>query len=148
MMTISTRGRYATRIMALLAAERERPSLTKYQIADSEAISPAYVQQLLMSLRMAGLVRSHRGRLGGFSLARDPNTITLGDILSAVEGDILPTPCRSASHCSRAADCPTRPGWERAATLLEDLFAGITLEDVLSGSQPGTEDSVASPTSV
>jgi len=136
MMTISTRGRYATRIMALLATEADCPSITKYQIADAEAISPAYVQQLLMSLRMAGLVRSHRGRLGGFSLARDPKTITVGDILSAVEGDILPTPCRSASHCGRAAACPTRPVWEKAASLLENLFTSITLEDMVSRRLP------------
>ena len=136
MMTISTRGRYATRIMALLATETDCPQMTKYQIADAEAISPAYVQQLLMSLRMAGLVRSHRGRLGGFSLARDPKTITVGDILSAVEGDILPTPCRSTRHCGRAAVCPSRPVWEKAASLLENLFTSITLEDMVNRRLP------------
>ena len=135
-MTISTRGRYATRIMALLAAETERPSLTKYQIADHEAISSAYVQQLLMSLRKAGLVNSHRGRLGGFSIARAPETITVGDILSAVEGDILPAPCRGTRHCERAADCPTRPIWDKAACLLEDLFSGITLADMIDARSP------------
>ncbi len=134
MMNISTRGRYAARIMALLAAQTEHPSLTKYQIAESEAVSPAYVQQLLMSLRMAGLVNSHRGRMGGFSIARDPGTITVGDILAAVEGDILLAPCRGTKHCSRAACCPSRPVWEKAAALLEDLFGSITLADMVDGS--------------
>jgi Rrf2 family protein len=122
--------------MALLASATDQPSLTKYQIADSEAISPAYAQQLLMSLRLAGLVVSHRGRLGGFSLGRDPDKITVSDILAAVEGEILPAPCRAATHCSRAADCPSRPVWEKAAALLEDLFGGITLADMVNGHRP------------
>jgi Rrf2 family protein len=131
MMTISTRGRYAARIMTLLASERVKSTLTKFQIAEAECISPAYVQQLLMALRMAGLVQSHRGRVGGFSLARAPETITVADVLTAVEGDILPAPCRNLEHCNRAATCPTRPVWEKAAALLDDLFAGITLADLV-----------------
>ena len=72
MMNISTRGRYATRIMVLLASDPSRSSINKFQIAEAEGISPAYVQQLLMALRTSGLVVSHRGRGGGFSLARAP----------------------------------------------------------------------------
>lgn len=132
MMSISTKGRYATRIMTLLAAQAARPSLTKFQIAESEAISPAYVQQLMMSLRTAGLVNSRRGRDGGFEIARRPETITVGEILGAVEGAILPAPCHGGAHCSRAACCPTRPVWEKAAALLEDFFGGITLADMVS----------------
>ncbi len=133
MMSISTRGRYATRIMTLLAAQTTRPSLTKIQIAESEAISPAYVQQLMVALRTAGLVNSHRGRDGGFSIARPPDAITVADILAAVEGDIRPAPCRDGVHCSRAACCPARPVWEKAARLLEDLFAGVTVADMVHG---------------
>jgi Rrf2 family transcriptional regulator, cysteine metabolism repressor len=133
MMTISTRGRYATRIMALLASGAAKATLTKFQIAEHESISPAYVQQLLMALRMAGLVQSHRGRVGGFSIARAPETITVGDILAAVEGEILPAPCHNLEHCNRAATCPTRPVWERAAALLEDLFASVTVADLARG---------------
>jgi Rrf2 family protein len=140
MMTISTRGRYAARIMTLLASERAKPTLTKSQIAQTEAISPAYVQQLLMALRMAGLVQSHRGRVGGFSLARAPETITVADVLAAVEGDILPAPCRALEHCNRAATCPTRPVWEKAAALLNDLFEGITVADLASGAVPALDD--------
>lgn len=135
MMKISTRGRYATRIMALLAADTAQPSLTKFQIAEYEAISPAYVQQLMVRLRAAGLVTSHRGRGGGFSIARSADTITVADILAAVEGDILPVPCRGDAHCSRVARCPTRPVWEKAAALLEDLFASVTVADMLVGAE-------------
>jgi len=131
-MNISTRGRYATRIMALLATESASPSLTKFQIAESESISPAYVQQLMVGLRTAGLVDSHRGRQGGFSIARAPETITVSDILAAVEGDILPIPCKGKAHCRRVACCPTRPVWEKAAAVLADLFGGITVADIVN----------------
>jgi Rrf2 family cysteine metabolism transcriptional repressor len=131
MMTISTRGRYATRIMVLLATQSARPSITKFAIAEAEAISPAYVQQILMALRMGGLVKSHRGRVGGFSIARPPEGITVGDVLAAVEGDILPAPCRKSGHCERVATCPSRPVWEKAAQMLDDLFASITIADMV-----------------
>lgn len=127
MMTISTRGRYAARIMVLLASDASRAQLTKFQIAEAEDISPAYVQQLMMALRMAGLVVSHRGRVGGFSLSRPPDTITMSDVLHAVEGDVMPAPCREAGHCHRMATCPTRPVWEKAAELLDGLFADTTI---------------------
>lgn len=130
MMAISTRGRYATRIMALLASRPETP-LTKYQIADAEAVSPAYAQQLLMALRLAGLVKSRRGRQGGFQLSRPPEAITVADVLRAVEGDVEPAPCQGTDHCERAATCPTRPLWQRAAHLLDDLFAGTRISDLV-----------------
>jgi len=133
MMTLSTRGRYATRIMALLAMENERDRLNKYQIAATESISPGYAQQLLMVLRTAGLVNSHRGRGGGFSLAKPPESISVGDILRAVEGAVMPAPCRGEYHCHRAAECPTRPVWDEAAAMLERLFAGTSLADLVEG---------------
>ena len=140
MMTISTRGRYASRIMVLLAADPEMRPVTKYQIAEEESITPAYVQQLMMALRSAGLVKSHRGRDGGFSLSRPPEAITVADILKAVEGEVMPAPCRSTGHCERAASCPTRPLWERAADLLNGLFSGTTLADLVAGRTVGALD--------
>ncbi len=62
--------------------------MTKTEIADAEGISAGYVQQLMMALRLAGIVDSHRGREGGFSLSRTPEEITIADVLKAVEGDV------------------------------------------------------------
>ena len=126
MMTISTRGRYATRMAVLLAAQMPGASMTKTEIADAEGISAGYVQQLMMVLRLAGIVDSHRGREGGFSLARPADQITVADVLRAVEGDVMPAPCQ-AVHCERSAECPTRPVLEEAATLLNDLFSRTTI---------------------
>ena len=127
MMTISTRGRYATRMVVLLAAKEPGASLTKAEIADAEGISAGYVQQLMMALRLANIVDSHRGREGGFSLSRPAEEITLADVLKAVEGDIMPAPCQAGGYCEPFADCPTRPVWDTAAELLNGLFTRTTI---------------------
>jgi Rrf2 family protein len=129
MMNISTRGRYAARIMVLLVGSPGE-ALTKYEIAEAEQITPAYVQQLMMALRLAGLVHSVRGRLGGFVLARPPEEISVADVLAAVEGEIMPAPCRVTTHCERMDACPTKPLWERAASILHELFSGTTIADL------------------
>jgi Rrf2 family protein len=126
MMNISTRGRYATRIMVLMAREPEQ-ARTKFEIAEAEGITPAYVQQLMMALRLAGLVHSLRGRSGGFILARTPDTITVADILNALEGEIMPAPCHVSGVCDRLESCPTHPVWQQAGDLLEGLFSSITI---------------------
>lgn len=127
MMTISTRGRYATRMVVLLAAREPGTSMTKSEIAGAEGISAGYVQQLMMALRLANIVASHRGREGGFSLSRPAAEITVADVLRAVEGEVMPAPCQGNGHCARAEDCPTRPIWEEAAELLNDLFSRTTI---------------------
>jgi Rrf2 family protein len=130
MMTISTRGRYATRMAVLLAAQEPGASMTKAEIAEAEGISAGYVQQLMMALRLGNIVDSHRGREGGFSLSRPAEAITVADVLKAVEGDVMPAPCHGAGHCARAEDCPTRPVWEEAAELLNDLFSKTSISSL------------------
>ncbi len=127
MMTISTRGRYATRMVVLLAARDPGASMTKTEIANAEGISAGYVQQLMMALRLAGIVDSHRGREGGFSLSRSAEDITIAQVLRAVEGDVMPAPCQGGASCDRWDDCPTRPVWDEAAELLNGLFSKITI---------------------
>ncbi len=107
--------------------------MTKTQIADAECISAGYVQQLMMALRLANIVESHRGREGGFSLSRAPEDITVADVLKAVEGDVMPAPCQGGSRCDRWTDCPTRPIWEEAADMLNDLFSRTTFADLQDG---------------
>ncbi len=131
MMTISTRGRYATRMVVLLAAQEPGTSLTKSEIADAEGISAGYVQQLMMALRLANIVHSHRGREGGFSLSRPAEGVTVADVLRAVEGEVMPAPCHGTGHCDRTEDCPTRPVWEEAAEMLNDLFSKISIASLV-----------------
>ena len=136
MMSISTRGRYASRIVVFLASRPRGVPVTKHQIARVEAISPAYVEQLMMALKVAGIVASHRGRAGGFSLARDPETISIADVLQAVEGKVTVAPCSDIHACDRASTCPTRGVWMKASDLLDELFEGVTVADLARGAAP------------
>jgi Rrf2 family iron-sulfur cluster assembly transcriptional regulator len=133
MMAVSAKGRYSIRIMAYLAAQPSNRVVTKLQIAAAEGTSPQYVQQLMRQLGVAGLVNSRRGRNGGFLLARPPESITVASVLRAAEGEVQLVPCRSAVDCVRAADCPARPMWMRATELLDELFQGLTIAQLLGG---------------
>lgn len=133
MMTISSKGRYAARIMVHLASVPTGTTVTKHEIAAAEGISAAYVEQLMLPLRLAGLIKSHRGRAGGFSLAREPETVTIADVLRAVEGPVEVAPCNDSSTCGRAPECPTRGVWQKASTMLDDLFSSTTIADLSCG---------------
>ena len=104
--------------------------MTKSEIAGAEGISAGYVQQLMMALRLAGVIESHRGREGGFSLSRPAVDITVAEVLKAVEGDVMPAPCLAGASCGRETNCPTRPVWEEAAVLLNDLFSRTTIAEL------------------
>ena len=133
MMSISSKGRYASRIMVYLASLPKGTTVTKYEIAESQGISAAYVEQLMMPLRLAGLVASHRGRAGGFSLARSPEVVTIADVLKAVEGSVEVAPCNDVHACKRASNCPTRGVWQEATARLEDLFSTVTIGGLVQG---------------
>ena len=81
----------------------------------------------MMSLKLAGLGGSHQGGAGGFSLARDPETISIADVLHAVEGRVTVAPCGDPQACDRASSCPTRGAWMKASHLLDELFEGATI---------------------
>jgi Rrf2 family transcriptional regulator, cysteine metabolism repressor len=120
-------------MVVLLAAQGPGASMTKTEIADIEGISAGYVQQLMMALRLAGIVDSHRGREGGFSLSHTPDEITVAHVLRAVEGEVMPAPCQGGGHCGRWNDCPTRPIWDEAAGLLNELFSKTTVASLAEG---------------
>ena len=132
-LTLSTRGRYASRIMVCLAENTGRAKrLTRTEIATHEEISADYVEQLMAPLRTAGLVRSHRGRHGGFSLGRPAEEITVADVLQAVEGPLSIVPCVRSETCDRAMNCPTRPVWQRASDALQRVFSETTIADMVN----------------
>ena len=128
-MKLSTKGRYASRIMVYLARRRDDTPARKQDIADAENISADYVEQLLTKLKTAGLVTSHRGAKGGFTLARDSQSISIADILDAAEGPLILVPCEQGP-CDRRAICVTRPIWEEASALLQRLLEKKTLDEL------------------
>jgi len=93
MMKLSTKGRYATRIMVYLAMQNSDSPCRKQDIAEAESISADYVEQILIRLKAAGLVTSHRGAHGGFSLTRPPSEVTVEAVLQATEGPLLLVAC-------------------------------------------------------
>ena len=131
MMRMSTKGHHATRIMVRLASTPDHP-VSKGEIGEAEGIAPGYVQQLMIRLTDAGLVRSHRGRTGGFTISRSPESISVQDVILATEGAFELAPCVDTRlSCPRTDTCPAHVLWSKATTMVNDLFEQTTIADLL-----------------
>ena len=131
MFTLSTRSRYALRILIYLAIQEGPGPLTKQAIADHEEIPADYVAQLLVRLKAAGFVGSTRGANGGFTLAVDPAGLRVLDVLVALEGPVRVAHCQESSNaCARARRCPTYEVWDATARAIEDTLARFTLDEL------------------
>ena len=118
------------RIMVYMALHNGNSPARKLDIARAEGISEHYVEQLLMKLKIAGLVRSIRGKKGGFVLDRDPQKTTVFDVLKTTEGPVALAPCFGHQSCSRIAICTTRSMWKRASEALNKVFSETTVADL------------------
>ena len=116
---ISTKGRYAIRILLDLAEHNNGSYIPMKEVASRQDISLKYIEKIMPSLKAAGLIDSVHGIGGGYKLTRDPDQYTLWDILSVAEGDLAPVSCLSegAPVCNRAAECRTLPVWENYYSL-------------------------------
>lgn len=129
-MRLPTKQRYAVRIVVNIGLHNgERPAQKK-EIAAAENIPADYVEQICMRLKAGGLLRSHRGKHGGFSLASDAGKITVADVLRAVEGRSALAPCLEG-ECRRKAICATRTVWERANAAFDDVLSGVTIAELV-----------------
>jgi len=131
-MKMSTKGRYAVRILLGIARYQKNGPVSKKVIAGEECISADYIEQIIVPLKNDGLVMGLRGVKGGFVLAKDPAKITVYDILRASEGDMTIVDC--ARNDCKGRDktiCVTKPVWEGACKVLEAYFSKITLKDLL-----------------
>jgi len=104
---------------------------TTTEIAAAEGLTTGYVQQIMGSLQMAGLVVSYRGKQGGFKLARHPHLITVADALRVTEGDIRLAPGQDGENCDQARACVTRLVWVDAGALLESFFQQTTIAELV-----------------
>ncbi len=135
-MKLSTRGRYAVRAMVDLAQNYGKVPVVLSAVARRQEISEQYLQHLMGSLKVAGLVKSSRGASGGFNLARDPELIKVGDIIHAVEGSTALVDCvDDSSSCARAIDCRTRQIWVKATEAMDGVFNSFSLKDLTSDSE-------------
>lgn len=129
-MKLSTKARYGLRAMLCLAlSDRDRWVMTK-EIAEQQHLPLTYLEQLMMSLRKAGLVSAVRGARGGYMLAREADKITLAEIVEALEGPIHIADCSDVPNCCmEPADCALKEIFGGVNKALYDAFNGITLSD-------------------
>ena len=132
---ISTKGRYALRVMVDLAEHRRGGEyLPMREVAQRQEISLKYLEQILPLLTKAGLLEGLQGKGGGYRLCREPDEYSVGEILRAAEGSLAPVSCLEcgAKPCRRAAECRTLPVWKEYYRLAEECFNGISLESLMN----------------
>lgn len=132
-MMISTRGRYALRIMVDLAENQKDGYIPLRDVAKRQGISEKYLETILPALMKHKYLEGLRGKGGGYRLAREPETYTVGSVLKLLEtGGIAPVACLEGEEnaCTKAAECRTLPMWEKLYKMLDDYFEGITLADL------------------
>ncbi len=138
-MLISTKGRYALRVMLDLAERRDEGYIVLMDIAKRQEISEKYLESIIAILSRAGFVQALRGRGGGYRLAREPESYTVGSILKLTEGPLAPVACLEGEKnlCNRAATCKTLPMLPKLDMLVNDFFEDITLADLLQETADG-----------
>ena len=132
-MKISTRGRYALRLMLDLALADPEEYCSVKSIAARQQISEKYMEQIISQLVKAGFVRSVRGAQGGYRLAYAPEKYTAGQILRLTEGSLAPVTCLEGAEntCPRAGQCHTLPMWTKLEGLINSYLDSVTLADLL-----------------
>ena len=139
-MKISTRGRYALRLMINLAAHPPEQNITLRDISARQEISVKYLEQIVSPLCRAGLLKSVRGAQGGYRLAREPRDYTAGDILRAIEGSLAPVACLEdeTNRCARCGVCSTLSFWKGLNGMIQKYVDSFTLEQLARSACPDT----------
>ena len=140
-MKISTRGRYALRVMIDLAEQGRAGFVPLKEIAERQNISQKYLESIMADLSKAGLLEGQHGKGGGYRLNRDPGEYTVGEILRLTEGDLAPVSCleAGAAPCGRSNRCETLPMWKDFYQMVNSFFDGITLADLLQNGSSGND---------
>ena len=132
-MKISTKGRYAVRMLLDLAEHDDGGYIALKEIAERQGISKKYLEQIVSALNKSDLLQTNRGFQGGYRLAMPPEKCTVGAILRLTEGSLAPVACleHSPNSCERSAVCPTLFVWEGLGKVINEYLDGITLRDIL-----------------
>lgn len=131
-MKISTKGRYALRVMVDLALNDKEGFVSLNDIAKRQEISNKYLEQIVSLLNKAGFLKTARGNMGGYKLARKPEEYVVGDILRATEGDLAPIFCLTVEgKCERENKCKTHTFWKGLDDAINEYVDGKTLADLL-----------------
>ena len=129
-MRISTKGRYALRVMILLAQNGKDQFLKLHEMAEQQGISEKYLEGILGTLVRAGLLEGARGKSGGYKLNCDPKDCSVWDILSLTETSVSPVACLDdkVNRCERAKSCVTLPVWKELNTMIKDYLSNVKLD--------------------
>lgn len=144
-MKISTKGRYALRLMLDLACGDLDQPVPIRNIASRQGISDKYLEQIITALSRAGFVKSSRGAQGGYKLAKDPHELTVGMILRQIEGSLVPVACMEddPNQCPRAQTCATLDVWKEIDEAVNMVIDRITLADLVVKHNKKTAEQVA-----
>ena len=137
-MKVSTKGRYALRIMIDLAEHAEAEAVSVSELSARQDVSVKYAEAIVAALQRAGLIHSRRGKTGGYALCRAPSEITVWDILSAGEGSLSAVSCLCGSPnlCPRAPRCKTLPFWRALNGRISEFCKSVALSDLGQGYAP------------
>ena len=132
-MKISTKGRYAVRVMLDLAKQSSEEYIPLLDIAKRQGISEKYLESIVAVLSKNDFLKSLRGKGGGYKLVKRPEEYTIGSILKLMEGSFAPVACleKKPNRCERAAECETLKMWAGLEKITEEYFEGITLADLM-----------------
>jgi len=138
-MKISTRGRYALRVMVELARQGDETFVPLKLISQKQEISMKYLESIVAVLQKAGFLVSLRGKAGGYKLAKPANEYSVGAVLKLTEGSLAPVACldEPAILCERAESCPTLPMWKRLDAIIDSYLEGVSIEDLAAGCDAG-----------
>lgn len=134
-MLVSTRGRYAIRVMIDLAEHMNGKYIPMKEIADRQDVSLKYMTKIMQALTKSGMLDGQHGKGGGYKLNRDPEEYRVGDILRLTEGTLAPIACidETDCKCDRSFECRTRPMWNELDKLISEYLDGITIADLMEG---------------
>ena len=132
-MMISSRGRYALRVMIDLAEHADEGCLPMKEVAQRQSISLKYLEKIMPLLVAAKLVTGTHGKGGGYRLTRSPRDYSIGEILRLTEGDLAPVACLecNAEKCVRTADCRTLPMWSELNRRVNEYLDSVTIADLM-----------------
>lgn len=140
-MLISTRGRYALRVMIDLAEQQSGSYIPLKEIAQRQEISEKYLESIIKTLVHTGDVEGLRGKGGGYRLTRAPEDYAVGDLLRKMEGTLSPVACLDpdSAPCTRAPECRTLPMWKKLDALVNDYLDSVSVADLMRDDQDGNE---------
>ena len=141
-MKVSTKGRYALRLLLDLAEHRGEGFISLKEIAERQGISKQYLEQIVSLLNTSNMLRTNRGKQGGYMLAKEPSDYTVREILRITEGSLAPVTCleEEVNLCDKATYCKTLSMWTGLQKAINDYLDSVTLQDMVEECQESVDN--------